>query len=123
MRNRLLGAAIALGFALLGSCSGKDDPAVGTSPLDADASSPVGGGVGAKCTEDSQCSGYTSPVCEKDIKPIAPLVSANDPKNQIFLDFHIPFPGGYCSNGIENSCRSDDDCGAGAGCFRPFEGV
>jgi hypothetical protein len=82
-----------------------------------------GGGVGAPCSADSQCTGYSSPSCDTDIKPIATLVDAGDPKNKIFLDFHVPFPGGYCSNTTESSCTADADCGAGAGCFHPFEGV
>jgi len=114
MGNRLLGASVFLGFSLLGSCSDKSDPA---------AAAQEGGGVGAPCSSDSQCTGYSNPTCEKDVKPIAELVSASDPKNKVFLDFHIPFPGGYCANDFHDSCTSDGDCGAGAGCFRPFEGV
>lgn len=108
-----LGASILVGFSLLASCSEKS----------ASADPPEGGGVGAQCSADSQCKGYSKPACEKEIKPIANLVSASDPKNKPFLDFHIPFPGGYCSNTVDNSCTSDDDCGAEGGCFHPFEGV
>jgi hypothetical protein len=103
-----------LAVALLANCS---------SDAGAPASGPEGGGVGAKCSADSQCTGYAHPSCVTDVKPIAGLVDAGDPKNKVFVDFHVPFPGGYCTNTVENSCTSDADCGAGAGCFRPFEGV
>jgi hypothetical protein len=105
----LLSAAVVVA---LSSCNSKESPAVAE-----------GGGVGAPCSADSQCTGYSNPGCLKDVKPIAGLVDAGDPSNKIFVDFHVPFPGGYCSNTIENSCTSDADCGEGGGCFRPFEGV
>jgi hypothetical protein len=90
---------------------------------DTSAGADEGGGVGAPCSADAQCTGYAKPSCAKDVKPIANLVDPSDPNNKTFVDFHVPFPGGYCSNTIENSCTSDADCGAGAGCFRPFENV
>lgn len=114
MVTRRLGASMTLAVALLANCS---------SDAGAPASGPEGGGVGAKCSADSQCTGYAHPSCVTDVKPIAGLVDAGDPKNKVFVDFHVPFPGGYCTNTVENSCTSDADCGAGAGCFRPFEGV
>jgi hypothetical protein len=92
------------------SCSTKDTP--------------KGGGVGASCSDSSQCTGYKNPTCLTDLKPIASVVlpdagASGDP----FRNFDIPFPGGYCGNTVEESCQTDADCGAGAGCFRPFEGV
>jgi hypothetical protein len=114
MTGRLLvllaGAATAA--TALSSCSSESSTAA-----------PEGGGVGAPCSANSQCTGYTNTSCVKEVKPIAPLVDPSDPNNQIFLDFHVPFPGGYCSNTTDNSCTSDEDCGGGAGCFHPFEGV
>jgi hypothetical protein len=114
MMGRLLAVSVAAAVAALTSCGEGNGNST---------NSPEGGGVGAPCSSDSQCVGYSNPTCAKDVKPIASLVDASDPKNKIFVDFHIPFPGGYCSNTTDNSCTSDADCGEGGGCFRPFEGV
>jgi hypothetical protein len=108
-------AAAAASMTALASCSSDGaTPGAGT---------PEGGGVGAPCSADSQCTGYTNASCVEEVKPIANLVDASDPKNKLFVDFNVPFPGGYCSNTTDNSCASDADCGDGAGCFHPFEGV
>jgi hypothetical protein len=106
-------AAAAASVIVVASCSGES----------ATPGAPEGGGVGAPCSANSQCTGYTNPSCVTEVKPIAKLVDASDPKNKIFVDFNVPFPGGYCSNTTDNSCGSDADCGEGAGCFHPFEGV
>lgn len=113
MIGRLISASLFATTAFCASCSSD-----GSAPA-----TPQGGGVGAPCSADSQCTGFSSPSCDTDIKPIADLVDAGDPNNKVFLDFHVPFPGGYCSNTTDNSCMSDADCGAGGGCFHPFEGV
>jgi hypothetical protein len=113
MGRLLVAAAVAASVTAVASCS-SESASPGTSE---------GGVVGAPCSADSQCTGYTNPSCVKEVKPIANLVDAGDPKNKIFLDFNVPFPGGYCSNTTDNSCTSDADCGDGAGCFHPFEGV
>ncbi|HEX7669447.1 MAG TPA: hypothetical protein VF395_07690 [Polyangiaceae bacterium] len=110
--RRLCMTGLTLGVALVVSCS-------------SDKTSPPaeGGGVGAKCSENSQCTGYGKPACVTEIKPLADLVAAGDPKTKPFKDFTLPFPGGYCSTTLQDPCTSDADCGAGGGCFLAFEGA
>jgi hypothetical protein len=80
--------------------------------------------VGAACTQDSDCDGYKNPSCLTELKALASVVYADaGTEADAFRNFTLPFPGGYCTNTVENSCASDADCGAGGGCFRPFEGV
>jgi len=108
---------MAVGVGALASCSSDGPTPAAASPV------PEGGGVGAKCSANSQCTGYARPSCVTNVKPLAGLVDASVPQNRPLVDFHVPFPGGYCSNTVADSCTSDADCGAGAGCFRPFGGV
>jgi hypothetical protein len=113
IRKRCMAGLFAGLFALASCSSDKSD-----SPAE-----PEGGGVGAKCSADSQCTGYTGPACVTDLKPVADLVTDPDPKFQPFKDFHLPFPGGYCSTTLDQPCTADADCGDGGGCFLAFEGV
>jgi hypothetical protein len=111
--RKLLVAAASVTVVAMASCSGGNASGGGG-----------GGGVGSKCTQDSDCTGYAKPTCLTDLKPVASLVAPDSGAvGATFKDFDIPFPGGYCSNTIENSCQSDADCGAGGGCFRPLTGV
>jgi hypothetical protein len=114
-------ASIAVGLVLVVSCSSSKKEAVG------DAGNQIGtegGGVGAKCSTTSQCTGYGKPTCLTELKPLNGLISPDAGASaQAFGTLTVPFPGGYCSNTLADSCATDADCGAGAGCFRPFEGV
>jgi hypothetical protein len=83
-----------------------------------------GGGVGASCTNDAQCTGYANPACLTDLRPLETLVAPDAGEaGEVFKMLDVPFPGGYCSNTIENSCQTDADCGPGGGCYRPLTGV
>jgi hypothetical protein len=104
--------ALALGLTCVVSCGSDDEP-----PARA-----LGGGVGAACTESSQCTGYTHPACVTAIKPLETLVSDADPANKPFRDLTLPFPGGYCSTTVQEPCTADSECGTGK-CFLAFEGV
>jgi hypothetical protein len=110
--RKLCLTGLMLGITLVVSCS-SDKP---STPAE-------GGGVGAKCTENAQCTGYGKPACVTEIKPLEDLVAAGDPKTKPFRDFTLPFPGGYCSTTLQDPCTSDADCGSGGGCFLAFEGV
>jgi hypothetical protein len=118
MITRMLCAtAVICGLFAMTSCgSSKNDKTTG-------GSTPEGGGVGAKCSADAQCTGYKNPVCEADLKPLENLVTTTDAKGQAFKDFHLPFPGGYCTNPVDKSCQADADCGQDGACFLPFDGV
>jgi hypothetical protein len=84
----------------------------------------LGGGVGAKCTADSQCTGYGKPSCLTELKPLENAITNPDhPAVEDYRNMSMPFPGGYCTTTIENSCASDAECGEGGGCFLAFEGV
>lgn len=94
--------------------------AAGCSSSDASGS----GGVGAPCSKDSDCTGYSKPSCLTDLRPLDGLVVPDaGAAGDTFKKLDIPFPGGYCSNTIENSCQTDADCGTGGGCYRPLTGV
>jgi hypothetical protein len=110
--RKLCTVSLTLGFALAMSCS------------TAKSGAPEGGGVGSACSADSQCTGYAKPTCLTALKPLDGLISPDAGAGaQTFGTLTVPFPGGYCSNTLAHSCATDADCGAGAGCFRPFEGV
>ncbi len=117
MRSMKVIFGILLGAALFSACSSDKGSASRTGdPV-------LGGGPGSPCTADAQCVGYSHPSCLTELKPVAEYVDGGRPGAALFRGFTIPFPGGYCSNTLENSCTSDADCGTSAGCFRPFEGV
>jgi hypothetical protein len=106
--------ALTLGLAFAASCSSKTTDA------------PAGGGpVGSKCTADSQCTGYKKPTCVTALNPLEDLIAPDSgaPGAQKFRTLSLPFPGGYCSNTLADSCATDADCGVGGGCYRPFEGA
>jgi hypothetical protein len=104
--------SLALGLTFIVSCGSDDAPEPKA----------LGGGVGAACSADGQCTGYDHPACVTAIKPLETLVSDADPKNKPFHDLALPFPGGYCSTTIDEPCTADDQCGNGK-CFLAFEGV
>lgn len=109
----VLTAALAVAAA---ACGSDDEPAQQGAPL--------GGGVGARCTSDEQCTGYETPSCLTAIKPLENAIT--DPTHQAADDFRnmaLPLPGGYCTTTIENACTTDAECGEGGGCFLAFEGV
>lgn len=83
-----------------------------------------GGGVGAACSDTSECTGYSKPTCVTEMRPLEGSVYADAGANgDVFRNFTVDFPGGYCTNTIQDSCAADADCGTGAGCFLAFEGV
>ncbi len=105
--------SLVLAFVVSTSCSSKGG-----------GSSAEGGGVGAACTSDSECTGYSHPSCLTDLRPLQSLVAPDaGAEGNVFKTLDVPFPGGYCSNTLDNSCQSDADCGTGAGCYRPLTGV
>ena len=112
--------ALALGVGLAsGACSGGDDGGNGGS-----GGGTGSGAVGSACASDAECTGYSNPSCLTELKPLETLVYEDaGPDGEAFRDFTLPYPGGYCTNTVENSCEADADCGSGGGCFRPFEGV
>jgi hypothetical protein len=113
MLHHVRKAPFVLAFALLASCGGDDE----------EDKEPLGGAVGAACSADSQCKGYDTPSCVREIKPLEDLVDPSKPELEPFRDLTLPFPGGYCSTTLENHCTTDAECGEGAGCFLAFEGV
>jgi hypothetical protein len=114
MLRHIRKAPFVLAFVLLASCGGDDDEGN---------KEPLGGGVGAACTADTQCKGYEKSACVREIKPLEDLVDPNNAELEPFRNLTLPFPGGYCSSTIQNPCTSDAQCGEGAGCFLAFEGV
>src|SRR5260221_11078007 len=83
-----------------------------------DHGSGAGGGVGSKCTQDSECTGYAKPTCLTDLRPVASLVAPDSGAvGATFKSLDIPFPGGYSSNTIGNSCQTNADCGTRCGVF------
>ncbi|HMJ11389.1 MAG TPA: hypothetical protein VK524_08270 [Polyangiaceae bacterium] len=113
MLRQLRKAPLVLAFAILGACGGDDK----------EDKEPLGGGVGAACSANSQCTGYTNPACVREIKPLADLVDPNNAELEPFRNLTLPFPGGYCSSTLQNACTAKEDCGADADCFLAFEGV
>lgn len=112
--RKLLVASITVGMPWLASCSSSDSPATGQST----------GAVGSACSKDSDCSGYAKPTCVTDLKPLDGLIYPDGgTAGENFAKLDIPFPGGYCSNTVADSCQTDADCGSGGGCYRPFTGV
>ncbi len=105
--------SLALGMSFIVSC-GSDDEAPPQRAL--------GGGVGAACDSDSQCTGYEKPACVNAIRPLEDLVTSTDPKDKPYHDLTLPFPGGYCSTTVQQPCTTDAQCGNGK-CFLAFEGV
>ncbi len=97
--------------------------AAGCSSSSSDGGATKGGGVGAACTADAQCTGYDKPTCNTSLKPIEPYYTGTDPSTTKYRDFTVPFPGGYCGTSLTDSCASDAECGADGGCFIAFEGV
>lgn len=110
--RRLFTMTLVLGPVLSMSCGGDDKTGTKT------------GGVGSACASDASCVGYAKPSCLTELRPVEDLVSADSGSaGALFRTLTLPFPGGYCSNTIEDSCATDADCGKGAGCYRPFDGV
>lgn len=110
--RKVCAASLILGVAWTVSCSSSNKAGA------------EGGGVGAECSVSSQCTGYSKPACLTELKPLDGLVYADAGASaKVFETITLPFPGGYCSNTLTNSCESDADCGTGGGCYRPFEGV
>lgn len=104
-----LGCA-ALCFLIVASCSDSGGQA-------------SGGPVGSPCTDTSQCVGYKTPACMQELKPLENLVTPGAKNADTFKNLTLPYPGGYCSTDMQHFCATDADCGAGGGCFIPFEGV
>jgi hypothetical protein len=97
-------------------CSGGDDAGEPTGSL--------GGGVGAKCTDSAQCTGYDKPSCLTVLKPLENAITdPTHPAAEDYRNMSLDFPGGYCTTTVQDSCNTDAECGAGGGCFRAFEGV
>jgi hypothetical protein len=114
LRN-LCTAAVALGLTLIISCGGDDDDG---------SSQQLGGGVGAACDTDAQCTGYAKAACVTEIKPLEDLVALDgSASNKVYHDMSLPFPGGYCASTIDNACTAHADCGSDGKCFLAFEGV
>lgn len=135
-RRRLGLVIVALGAAALVDCTierANDNPTYlyyapcpdGGAPADASVDAPVAsGGVGSACASDADCAGYANPSCQTALRPVADFVYPDaGPEADPFRDFALEFPGGYCTNTMQNACKSDADCGPGGGCYRPFEGV
>lgn len=116
MKSRYLAAGVLIGGIFIAAgCSSSSSDGTGKK---------YGKAVGTPCTDSSQCSGYDHPSCITELKPIEPYVTADaGAAGDKYKNFTIPFPGGYCGTALTDSCASDAECGAGAGCFRGFEGV
>ena len=111
----LRAVSLALGLGAAASCSDSaDNGDSGGQP----------GPVGSQCATDSDCAGYSNPTCLTRLRPLETLIAPDAGEaGDVFKMLDIPFPGGYCSNTIENSCLTDADCGTGGGCYRPLTGV
>ncbi len=124
------GGASAGAAGLSGGKGGASGGAGGASGA-ASAGAPSGGGGGARssvgdaCKVDADCKGYAKASCVTSIAPLKGKIT--DPTHPQASKFEnelvMPFPNGYCATTIENSCKSDADCGVGAGCFRGLDGV
>lgn len=80
--------------------------------------------VGSACSDDSDCGGYENAICADALRPVEDYVEdTGEPANTALRELTLPFPGGYCTSSLDSDCTSDAQCGEGAGCFRPFEGV
>ena len=107
LARKICFASLTLALAWIVSCS-SDKAAPGRA-------TPEGGGVGSKCQASSECTGYSKPTCLTELKPVEGLVSPDAaPSAQAFATLTLPFPGGYCSNTLADSCQSDSDWERGA---------
>lgn len=117
MVKRFLSVLTALGMAALLTAGCSSDDSSG------DDTGSTGGGVGAKCTSNDQCTGYDNPACITSHKPLDGKIT--DPSHPLATDFEeleLPFPGGSCGTPIDMPC-SKGTCGDSGDCFIPFDGV
>lgn len=108
-----------------GDAAGGGTAGSGTGGTSSGGSSGTPSTVGNKCMSDAECTGYPKGSCLTELKPLKGKIT--DPMNPSASKFEndlvMPYPGGYCTNTIENSCLNDAGCGVGAGCFRGLDGV
>ncbi|MFT7621418.1 MAG: hypothetical protein ACI9WU_000581 [Myxococcota bacterium] len=74
--------------------------------------------VGSACAAADTCVGPAA-TCLADFKPLENLTE--DPA---FKEIGLEFPGGYCSNNLNQvDCAAGDACGTGGACFAPLADV